>query len=75
VANLQKKTQKVTKNEQIILHTLPQKPKTVEMQKLAQTYLAHDVRMMPELFVFNYALLSYTRKCQNRPKMCCSLVK
>jgi len=42
----------VTKNEQIIIHALPQKPKTVEMQKLAQTYVAHDVRMMPELFVF-----------------------
>jgi len=36
--------------EKIILHTVPQKPKIIEVQTC--TNIAHDVKMMPELFGF-----------------------
>jgi len=45
------KTAKICKNEHVILHMIPQKPKIGEMQKLAQK-IAHSVRMMPRFLVF-----------------------
>jgi len=42
--NLQKTPKRKQKNEQLLLHAIPQKPNIVEMQKLAQT--AHGVRMI-----------------------------
>jgi len=50
VAEFAKNWPQNAKNELLILHVLPQKPKIVEMWKLAQT--AEGVRIMPELFVF-----------------------
>jgi len=61
------KNAKTAKNAHIIFHTLPQKPETVEMWKLAL-----GVRMTPALFVFRLCTASIHKKL---PKMCCSLVK